>query len=177
MTGVLQSGEGGESRCMAVSYCCRAIFARSMLSPSALLTVMASASSRTPFLIPWSSSPAPAIMSTRKKSTMEATATSELPHAHRLHQDDVVARGFADHHGLPGLAGHPAEGPAGRGGPDESPFADGEFLHPGLVGQDAPALVRAARVDGQHGHPEPLLREHHAEALDEGAVRQRRARP
>ncbi len=47
--------------------------------PSALLTAITSASSSTPFLMPCSSSPVRASMSSRKKSTMSATAVSDWP--------------------------------------------------------------------------------------------------
>ena len=79
MTGGIQLGEVGLTKCRAVSYCFLASLARLMLSPSALLTTMASATSSTPFLMPCNSSPAPEICSTRKKSTIEATVVSDWP--------------------------------------------------------------------------------------------------
>jgi len=78
-TGGDQVGVSGRIKWRAVS---RSVFAFSTagrFSPSALLMAMPSAISRTPFLMPWSSSPAPAIMRTRKKSTMEATLVSDWP--------------------------------------------------------------------------------------------------
>ena len=60
-------------------YSAAASSARARLSPSALLTAIMSAISSKPFLMPCSSSPAPGSISTRKKSTMPATATSDWP--------------------------------------------------------------------------------------------------
>ena len=53
--------------------------ARLRLSPSALLTTIASASSITPFLMPCNSSPAPVSTMSIKKSTIERTVTSLCP--------------------------------------------------------------------------------------------------
>src|SRR5262245_18638092 len=67
------------NRWRALVYCAEASSARCTVSPSALLTARASASSMMPFFRPCNSSPAPGSRSTRKKSTMEATATSDCP--------------------------------------------------------------------------------------------------
>src|SRR5262245_2528820 len=67
------------NRWRALVYCAEASSARCTVSPSALLTARASASSMMPFLRPCSSSPAPGSRSTRKKSTIDATATSDCP--------------------------------------------------------------------------------------------------
>jgi len=56
-----------------------AILARAILSPSALVTAIMSASSTTPFFSACNSSPAPGSASTRKKSVMSATAISDWP--------------------------------------------------------------------------------------------------
>ena len=61
------------------SYSTRVASALMTLFPSALFTTMASASSMTPFFIPWSSSPAPVMASSRKISTMSRTVTSLCP--------------------------------------------------------------------------------------------------
>ena len=50
-----------------------------MLSPSALLIAIMSASSTRPFLMPCNSSPAPGSISARKKSVMSQTAVSDWP--------------------------------------------------------------------------------------------------
>src|SRR5215469_3751427 len=78
-TGGDQFGERGERMCSAAPNCEAASLARETLSPSVLLTAIRSASSTTPFLSACSSSPAPGIASTKKKSVMSATAISDCP--------------------------------------------------------------------------------------------------
>ena len=69
----------GGNRCRALLNSTFARLALLILSPSALLMTIASAISMMPRLIPWSSSPAPEILSKRKKSTIEWTAVSLWP--------------------------------------------------------------------------------------------------
>ena len=79
MTGGLQFALPWRNNRRALRYSAVARVASGMLSPSALFTASASAISRMPFLIPCSSSPAPGSISTRKKSTIDATVTSDWP--------------------------------------------------------------------------------------------------
>ncbi len=74
-----QPDSGRGNRWSAFLICVQAICALVLLSPSALFTAMASAISIIPRLMPCSSSPAPEIISSRKKSTMECTAISDWP--------------------------------------------------------------------------------------------------
>ena len=52
---------------------------------------------------------------------MPATWYSDWPDAHGFHQDDVVARRFAQQHGFAGFLGDATEGARGRRGADEAP--------------------------------------------------------
>src|ERR1700692_4343567 len=79
MTGGCQCSERGERICSAPRYSAAARLARWILSPSALLTAIMSASSTRPFLMPCNSSPAPGSISARKKSVMSQTAVSDCP--------------------------------------------------------------------------------------------------
>src|SRR5438105_3025090 len=65
--------------CSAPRYSAAARLARLMLSPSALLIAIMSASSTRPFLMPCSSSPAPGSINARKESVMSQTAVSDWP--------------------------------------------------------------------------------------------------
>ena len=72
-------GETGVMKCSTCSSSARVASARERLSPSAFVTSSESARSMMPFLMPCSSSPAPAIVMTRKKSTIERTVVSLCP--------------------------------------------------------------------------------------------------
>ncbi len=76
--GVQPSAEAG-NRCSALAYSTRARSAFRLLSPSALLITMPSIISMMPRLMPCNSSPAPASISSRKKSVIERTAVSDWP--------------------------------------------------------------------------------------------------
>ena len=126
--------------------------------PSALLTAMTSASSSTPFLMPCSSSPVRASVSSRKVSTMSATAVSDWPDADRLDEHDVVAGRLHDDDRLAGRAGDAAERAGRRRRADERVRVGGEPGHPGLVAEDAAAGAGRRRVDGEHRDPVALRR-------------------
>ena len=66
-------------KCNALCASARARSAAGTFAPSALFTSTRSASSITPRLIPCSSSPAPASVISRKKSTISCTAVSDCP--------------------------------------------------------------------------------------------------
>ena len=73
-------------------------------------------------------------------------------------------------HGLPALAVHSAQGPAGGGGADESVRTLGEGLHSGLVTEDAALADRAGGVHRQHGHLFAQIAQVVAQRLNEGAL-------
>ena len=91
-TGGVQVGRGGGRGYGAPPGTRRPPRPRAAPASSALLTAIMSASSRMPFLMPCSSSPAPGSIRTRKKSVRSATAVSDWPTPDRLDQDHVEAR-------------------------------------------------------------------------------------
>ena len=76
---VVQPSVAGLKYLSTCSYSALAACARCLLSPSALLTSIASAVSITPFFMPCRSSPAPAMVITKKKSTIALTEVSFWP--------------------------------------------------------------------------------------------------
>ncbi len=91
-----------------------------------------------------------------------------LPHADRLDQDHVVARGFGERHGLPRGLGDTAKTVAGRRGTDEGTRFGGEPPHPGLVAKDRPAGSRRRWIDGENGDLVALADQVQSKLIDEG---------
>ena len=86
--------------------------------------------------MPCSSSPAPASLRSKKKSTMLCTRRFTLSDAHGFNQDHIVACGFAEGDGLPGVACYPAQRIAGGGWPDKCLRVFNQGFHAGFVAQN-----------------------------------------
>ncbi len=93
-----------------------------------------------------------------------------LAHAHRFYQDDLVASRFAQADGLPGLPGNPAQGISGRGRADKCALVPAQFVHPGLVAQDASLTPGAAGIHGEHSNPVAFARQVEPELFDKSAL-------
>ena len=135
--------------------------------PSALLTAMTSASSRTPFLIPCRLSPARASVSSRNVSTMSATCTSDWPTptvstnttsnpaASTTMIDSRVARVTPP--------STPALGDGRMNARSSTASRDMRVLSPRML----PPGARGRRVDGEHGDAVAARRQLAAEGVDE----------
>ncbi len=75
-----------------------------------------------------------------------------LAYTDGFHQNHIIACRFAEHHGLAALAGHAAQGPAGRRRTDKAVGFPGQVLHTGLIAQNGTARQRAGRIHCQNGH-------------------------
>jgi hypothetical protein len=105
-------------------------------------------------------------------SVMPATAVSALADADRLDDDDVVAGGFAQQHGLAGLLGDAAQRCHDDGRrPDEGlGHALRQQLHARLVAEDGAAGNRRRGIHGEHGDAVAALDQVHAQRFDEGRL-------
>ena len=120
-----------------------------------------------PRLSPWSSSPPPGATSTRKRSTIAATFTSDCPTPTVSTRTTSKPAASQSRSASRVRRCHAAEGAAGGGRPDEGEGRARELLHARLVAEDRAAATRARRVDGQHRDPVLLLDQVAAERLDE----------
>ena len=78
-----------------------------------------------------------------------------LPHADRLDEDRVAARGVHQVDGVAGGATQASRTASARHRTNEHGGIEGVLLHPNPVTQDRPAAEAAARVDGDHSHVPP----------------------
>ena len=121
-------------------------------------------------LDPWSSSPAPGIASsTTNTSTILATRLG-LADTHSLDENHVVARGFAERHGLSRGLGHAAQTIAGGEGRMKAFSSAASRPDPRLVAEDRPAGPRRGRIDGEHGNLAAAARPVDAQRVDERGV-------
>src|ERR1700694_1636153 len=154
----------------AARYSAAAAVARLRLSPSALLTAIMSASSTTPFLRPCRSSPAPAIVSSRKKSVKSATAVSDWPTP--TVSTSTTPKPAASQISMASrvLAATPARLPdvgGGRGeGAEEGGARPRAPRHPRLVGENRAAGPVRRRIDREHRDAMGLLGQIGAEGVD-----------
>src|SRR5579863_5434751 len=149
--------------CRALRYSPAARLARLMLSPSALLIAIMSASSTRPFLMPCSSSPAPGSISARKKISHVADRGFGLAYADGFDQHHIEAGGLAQQHRLPRLRGDTAKRAGGGRGPDIGAVGSREMRHPGLVGEDRAAGAGGGGINREHRHLVAALDQEHAE--------------
>ena len=91
-----------------------------------------------------------------------------LSDAHRLDEDHVESRGFAQHDRLARLAGHAAQRSRRGRRADEDVGIARNALHAGFVAENRAAAAFRRRVDGQHGELVPQRGDHVADGFDEG---------
>ena len=127
---------------------------RARCSPSALLTAITSASSRTPFLMPCSSSPVRASVSSEERVDHvgdRRSRTGRRRRSRRARRRSRRPRRRRSPRGSP--AATPPSVPDVGDGRMNAPVVDGQARHARLVAEDAAAGAGRRRVDGEHGDP------------------------
>ena len=132
---------------------------------------MPSTISMMPRFMPCSSSPAPASISSRKKSVMDRTAVSDCPTP--TVSTRTLRNPAASHSRMVSRVRRatPPRWPRDGRRPDEGALLHGQPLHARLVAEDAAARNRAGRIDAQHRDVfAAVAHQVHAERVDEGAL-------
>ena len=93
-----------------------------------------------------------------------------LAHAHRLDNDAIKTRRFAEQNGLVGSTRNAPEVGGSRARPHKCSRLFRQRVHPGLVAQQAAPRSRTRGVDGEHGYTVPPVQKNLTKRFNEGAL-------